>query len=114
MKSSITLLLGILILTGCTRRGQITVVNESQATLTNVVAVGSGFSSPIDPIAPNSKKTITISPRPDGQAGLKLDFDADGKHFTSDRSANVWDGMKEVILTVEPAFSIKEEAVTSF
>ena len=114
MKTPITLLLGILILTGCTREGHITVVNESNATLTNVVASGNGFSTSIGPIAPKAKQSIAMTPRPGDQAGLKLDFDADGKHFTSDRGANVWTGMKEVILTVDSAFTIKDAAVTSF
>ena len=114
MKTSIALLLGILVSTGCTKQGQVTVVNDSAATLTKVVVAGSGYSSPFGPIAPHAKQTVTLSPVPDGRAGLTLEFDADGKHFTSPRGVGVWNGMKEVILTVNPAFTVREEAVTTF
>lgn len=109
-----TFLLAILILTGCTSKGHITVVNSSQSPLANVVVEGTGFKSTIGPIAAGATQRITITPRPDDKAGLKLDFDSDGKHFTSNRSAGVWNGMKEVILTVEPSFSIKEATITTF
>jgi hypothetical protein len=70
-----------LLFSGCNRGASLTVVNRSAAELTNVVATGTGFTQSIGTIPAGGESRATI--RPTSESGLKLDFDANGKHFTS-------------------------------
>jgi hypothetical protein len=115
MKIKAFSLLTFLLLAGCSNhKGHLTIINGSHATLTNIIASGKGFSAPVDQMPPGAKESVAITPDPNGQAGLKLDFDAGGKHFSWSREGNTWDGAKEVILTIDPQFSVHDEIITSF
>ena len=103
------------LLLGCARsmrEVKLTVVNGSASTITNVVAAGSGFSAPLGSFAPGVKGTANL--RPSDDAGFKLDFDADGKHFSESAPKGTWSGMKEVILTITNNFSVSQQSVTTF
>ncbi len=69
------------LLVGCTRGANLTIVNRSMTELSNVVATGSGFTQAIGSIPAGGKRRVTVQPT--GESGLQLDFNANGKHFTS-------------------------------
>lgn len=69
-------------LSGCSRGANLNVINRSTSELTNVVATGSGFTQSIVGSIPAGKQhSISVSPR--SESDLKIDFDVNGKHFTS-------------------------------
>jgi hypothetical protein len=68
-------------LSGCTRGANLSIVNRSSTELTNVVATGSGFTQAIGSIPAGQQHSISVRPR--SESGVKLDFDANGQHFTS-------------------------------
>lgn len=94
--------------------GRITVVNRSNATLTNIVASGYGFSAPFVALAPGAEQKVTLTPRPRDKGGIKLEFDADGKRFSEVTPNDLWSGMKGIILNVTTNFSIICDGVTTF
>ena len=102
------------LLLGCScspRNVRLTVVNESATTLTNMVAAGSGFSTPMGTLAPGGKRQVPLK----SDAGsFNLEFDASGKHFSEASPKAPWDGMKEVIMTIATNFSVTCESVTTF
>src|SRR2546426_8370629 len=100
MKKLLQIASAAVLLVGCTRSAQLTVVNGSPATLTNIVASGSGFSVPFGALAPGAQQQVTLHPRPSDNGGFKLEFDASGKHFSEVGSNGVFSGMKEGIVTV--------------
>lgn len=104
---SILLLLACSLFAACPRDMQLTVINKSPATLTNVVASGSGFSHSLNPLAPGAQQQITITPR--GESGLKLAFDADGKHFAP-QEQGYFEKSYKVSATVAPDFSVTVDA----
>jgi hypothetical protein len=79
--SRILVLIGVSILGlgGCTRSPNLNVINRSAVELTNVVATGSGFTQLIGSIPAGQQQSISVSLR--GESDLKLEFDANGKHF---------------------------------
>jgi hypothetical protein len=81
--SRIFVLIGVSILGlgGCTRSPNLSIINRSTAELTNVVATGSGFTKSTGSIPAGQQQSISVSPR--GESDLKLEFDANGKHFKS-------------------------------
>ena len=93
---------------------QLTVINVSSSTLTNIVASGSGFSVPIGSLAPGARNQVTVNPQPRDNPGFTLDFDADGKHFSEVSPDKSFRGMKEVIMTVTSQFSVTYEGITTF
>ncbi len=114
MKILLLLLSASLLLAGCTRSAKLTVVNASPSPLTNIVASVSGTKIPFSPLAPGAQQQVELASRPGNNAVLKLDFEANGKHFTDGLPNNSWNGMKEVILTVTNNFSVISEGITSF
>ena len=114
MKQLIILVSVAALLVGCTRSSrnvQLTVVNESAATLTTIVAAGSGFSSIIGSLAPGAKRQVLLK---SDMGGFNLEFDANGKHFSKASPKDPWNGMKEVIMTVTTHYTINYECVTTF
>ncbi len=102
------------LLLGCSlysRHVQLTVVNESAATLTNIFAIGSGFSVSVGSLAPGAKQQVPLK---SNTGPFKLEFDASGKHFSEASPKNPWDGMKELIMTVTTNFRIDCASVTTF
>jgi hypothetical protein len=114
MKKLLLIVSVAVLLVGCTRSTrtvQLTVVNQSAATLTNIVAAGSGFSAPIASLAPGEKQQVPLK---SDTGAFKLEFDADGKHFSQETAKDPWNGVKEIIMTVTTNFSITSESVTTF
>ncbi len=77
----VIILAAALVLAGCSRPSGVTVVtvtNRSSATLTNVVASGSGFSERIDSIAAGAEHKLSVRAR--GESGMRLVFDAGSQH----------------------------------
>jgi hypothetical protein len=106
MKKLIVIAAVAVLLVGCMRSSRnvkLTVVNESATAPTNIDAAGSGFSAP-----------KTQIPLKSDTAALKLEFGANGKHFSEVSSKDPWNGMKEVIMTIMTNFSVKYESVTTF
>ena len=71
----------IVVLAGCAGKPTITVINQSDVILSNVVASGSGFTNQIGYIAPKTEKLFSVDCR--GESGLRLVFEAAGKHIDS-------------------------------
>ena len=114
MNKLLVIACAVILFVGCTlyrRDVQLSVVNSSPATLTNVVAAGSGFSVSVGSLAPGAKQSIPLK---SDTGGLKLEFDANGKHFSEGTGKNPWDGFKEIIMIVTTNFSVTVESVTTF
>jgi hypothetical protein len=90
-------------LTGCTRGANVNVINRSTTELTNVVATGSGFTQSIGSIPAGQQRSISVSPP--SESDLKLDFDANGKHFIS-KPQGYFEGSAKVTATVSPDFTV--------
>jgi hypothetical protein len=89
-------------LSGCSRGTNLNVINRSTAELTNVVAIGSGFTQSLGSIPAGKQHSISVSSR--SESDLKLDFDVNGKHFTS-KPQGYFEGGK-VTATVATDFSV--------
>ena len=92
------ILAAALALGGCSRAPVVTPVvtltltNPSTATVSNVVVSGPGFSERVGNIAPGAEHKLTV--HPSRESGLRLEFDADGRHIdritpTVNTNANV-------------------------
>jgi hypothetical protein len=101
------LLLACCLLSACSRTTRLTVNNNSKSTLSNVVASGSGFTHQIGSLAPGGSQQVTVTPR--GESGLKLTFDANGKHFSAPEQGYFENGYN-VSATVAPDFTYKVDA----
>ena len=115
MKNRLVIAIAAILLAGCTPpTPALTVINASPSTLTNIVASGSGFSVPLGSLAPRTQNQVTVNPQPRDHPGFRLDFDANGKHFSDLNPSKSFRGMKEVIMTVTSEFSVTYESVTTF
>jgi hypothetical protein len=93
------------LLSGCTRGAQLNIVNSSTAELTNVVATGDGFTQTIGSIPAGEQHSVSV--RPPGESDLKLDFDANGKHFTSAPQGYFENSSSyKVTATISPDFTV--------
>jgi hypothetical protein len=70
------LALGSVLLLGCSRGTQLTIVNQSNETLQNVVVSGSGFSEAVGSIRPHEDLRLFVYPR--GESSLHVRFNARG------------------------------------
>ena len=64
-------------LVGCSRGTPITVINQSDVALEDVVLSGSGFSENVGSIRPYSQLRVFV--RSQGESGLRIRFNARGK-----------------------------------
>ena len=72
----------VVMLAGCSgKQPTITVINQSNVILSNVVASGSGFTNQIGNIAPKAEKKFKVNCS--GDSGLRLVFETAGKHIDS-------------------------------
>lgn len=103
---AITLLLSMLFsAVGCKQGAKLTVINDSKATLENVVAIGEGFTEFLGSIPHGDQRHATIQPT--GESSLKLEFDVDGKHFASEPSGYFEaSGHYKLTATVRSDFSV--------
>lgn len=94
---------------GCSRHPEVTVTNNAGVTLMNVVISGAGFSQRLGDMNPDDSARATV--RPTADSGLRVTFDANGKHHNPPE-----DGYLEasphyrVTATVAPDFSVKVES----
>jgi hypothetical protein len=65
---------------GCSRGTPITVINQSDAGLEDVVLSGSGFTVNVGRVQPNAQARMLV--RPQGESGLRMHFNARGKAFS--------------------------------
>jgi hypothetical protein len=105
----LTCCLAAALLSGCTREARLSVINRSAAELTNVVASGTGFAEVIGSIPAGGERLATV--RPTSESGVQLDFDANGRHFTSP-SQGYFEANSgyEVNATVGPDFTVAVDA----
>jgi hypothetical protein len=116
MKKILVITVLALMLAGCmktTRNVKLTVINNSTSTVTNAIAVGVDFSVSIETLQAGEQTTVTHL-RPSDGAEFLLGYDADGKHYTELMADDPWNGFKEIIVTIEPDFSMTHVSVTNF
>jgi hypothetical protein len=92
---------------GCTPGANLNVANRSTAELTNVVATGPGFTTQsIGSIPAGTQRSVSLRVR--SESALKLDFDATGKHFTSEPQGYFegGSGTTQVTAIVSPDFTV--------
>ncbi len=95
----------LMLVVGCSRSPQLTVINRSTTELTNVIASGTGFTQAIGSIPAGGQRSIVVSPR--SESSLQLTFNANGKHFASapqgyfENSSNY-----KITATVSPDFTV--------
>ena len=105
----ISLFMGLALLSGCDRAPQVTIVNQSNAELTNVVVSGTGFSEAIAPIPAGAERQVSV--RPQGESGLKLDFVANNRQFSSPPQGYFENNPSyKVTATVAPDFTVKVDS----
>ncbi len=107
-----TAVVGISMLAGCSKQPKITVINHSGVLLSNLVASGSGFSQSLGTLAAGAQVRASVNPT--GESSLGLEFDANGKHFSSPpdgyfENSNYY----QITATVEPDFSVIVDARTT-
>jgi len=103
----VILAVGVL-LSGCVSSVPVTIANNSQAQLVNVVVSGAGFSESVGSIAAGGRASAHV--RPPEETQIKVAFDADGQRYsaiTQERIAN--DGANMVEATVDADFTITIE-----
>jgi hypothetical protein len=99
------ILAAIVTLAGCSRAPVITIDNRSTSAIANIVVSGSGFSERIDNIAAGAKTTLTVHPR--GESGVRLAFDADGRHIDAGEQGYFEAGGEyRVSVIVEPELKV--------
>jgi hypothetical protein len=107
MKHSFTILLlsMVTLLASCTRGAKLNVVNQSSAELTDVLVSGTGFSQNLGSIQPGKQHSVSVTPT--SESALKLEFNANGKHFTS-APQGYFEGSPsyKVTATVAPVFTV--------
>ena len=92
-------------LSGCTGGTKLNIVNRSTTELTNVVATGSGFTQSIGSIPAGKQRNVSVNPR--SESDLRLDFNANGKHFKSVPQGYFEGGSSiKVTATVSPNFTV--------
>ena len=106
------LVIGTIGLAGCSTSPIITITNSSDAVLANLVVSGSGFSEHIESLAPGTSKTVVVRPR--GESGLRLSFDARGRHVDVDDLAYIESsGGYRVVIDVRPDLKVEAKATLS-
>lgn len=106
-RSYIFILFGVSILglNGCNSGTNLNVINRSTTELTNVVAIGSGFTQSVGSVPAGEQRSISVSAR--GESDLRLDFDANGKHRTSVPQSYFEGGSSEKVnATVSPDLTV--------
>ncbi len=88
-------------LAGCSPAPVVTIANQAPVGLANVVVSGTGFSRSVGNIAPGAQAVVAVSPR--GESGLRIAFDAAGRHIESGDLAYLENnGGYRVAVTVAP------------
>ena len=89
------------VVSACSRSPEITVHNNADVPLQNIMLSGSGFSVAVPDIDAGAAKTVQVQPR--GESGLRLAFDAHGRHIDVGDLAYIEAGYNYVVdLTVQP------------
>jgi hypothetical protein len=83
----------------------VTIANRSRVVLDNVVVSGSGFSIPVGHLGVD--ETRSLSPRPRGESGIRVAFDAAGQHHDSGEQGYFEGGNAyRVSITVDTAIKV--------
>jgi hypothetical protein len=99
-----------ILVSGCSREANLkvinlNVINRSNAELTNVVAIGSGFTQSIGSVKAGEQRSVAVSPS--SESGLQLEFDANGKRFKSLPQGYFEGGSNaKVTATISPKFTV--------
>jgi hypothetical protein len=101
----VLLLSVVTLLASCTRGAKLNVVNQSSAELADVLASGTGFSQNVGSIQPGKQHSVSVTPT--SESSLKLEFDANGKHFVS-APQGYFEGASsyKITATVAPDFTV--------
>jgi hypothetical protein len=98
-------LFAVAMLSSCAGGTNLNVVNGSTTELTNVVATGSRFTKSIGSIPAGGQRNISLNLP--GESALKLDFDANGKHRSSEPQGYFEGGSNtKVTAVVAPDFTV--------
>ena len=92
-------------LAGCSSGTPISVINQSDAPLEDVVVSGSGFSANVGLVQPNAHVRVLV--RPQGESDLRLHFNARGKTVSFGPDGYFEGGAGYVVTaTVSPSLSV--------
>jgi hypothetical protein len=101
----ISALAALMALTGCSDAPVITISNRASVAISNVVVSGSGFSARVDVIPIGADHKLKVYPR--GESGIRLAFDADGRHVNSEEQGYFEStGGYRVSVTVQPDMKV--------
>ena len=104
----VVLLLTMVLLLDCSSGPKITVSNQSDVTLSNVVVSGQGFTLALGTLNPGEVQQRIVHPHRD--SSVRLQFDAGGRHMDSGQLGYFEDSAQyRVSLTVTTNLEIKEE-----
>ena len=95
------------LLQGCASGQPVKVMNKSATPLVNVVVSGEGFSEKFGTIPPGGAETLRIRPR--GETGLRIEFEVDGRRYTSSHPALEEDHLERAEITIQADHSISIE-----
>lgn len=103
----VVLLSTLVLLLGRSRGPEISVSNQSVATLSNVVVSGPGFTMALGMLNPGEVQRRIVRPHRD--SNVRLQFDAGGRHIDSGQLGYFEDSSQyRVSLTVTTNFEVKE------
>ena len=94
----------LVVLSGCASGVPVVVMNKSSVALTNVIVSGEGFSQDVGTIPAGGAETVHVQPR--SETGLRVTFEANGRHYTSAREALEEDHLERAEITVGADFSM--------
>jgi hypothetical protein len=90
---------------GCSRATLITVVNEADVPLEDVLLSGSGFSTNVGSVAPHAQERVLVSPR--GESDLRVDFKARGRPISLGPDGYFEAGGRYVVtVTISPSLTV--------
>jgi hypothetical protein len=94
---------------GCSRDPVITLKNDSDSELQNIVLSGSGFTESIGTLRPAA--VHSFSPRVRGESGIRVQFDAAGQHHDSGEQGYFEaSGGYRVSIVVDPQMKVAVDA----
>jgi hypothetical protein len=82
----------------------VTIINNSQSELSNVVISGTGFSQTVGNIKIGAKQSILI--KPSGESGIALAFDTAGKRHSSKPRGYFESSADKLNVTIAPDFTV--------
>ncbi len=96
--------LAFALLQGCASGDLVKVINKSPTALTDVVVSGNGLSKRFGTIPAGGAETLRVRPR--GESGLRVEFEANGRRYSSSREALEDDHLERAEITINADYSI--------